>query len=95
MEQFFGNIDIGQAMAQRECFNGVQTTMQRVEQNLEGKSLREQREYLERHHRDTLEKFGDLLNSWNPLNRETDAQAVTRLLNDMRSEQERRCSRIR
>lgn len=94
MEQFFGNIDLSHAMAQRECFNGVETTMHQVQQNLEGKSPREQREYLERHHRDAMEKFGDLLQSWNPLNRETDTQAVTRLLNDLRGEQERRCTRM-
>lgn len=95
MEQLFGNVDLSRAMAQRECLLNADASMEQLQQNLQGKSPREQREYLERHHRDALERFGDLLRPFNILSRETDAQAVNRLLNDVRSEQTNRCSRIR
>ena len=95
MEQLFGNIDMTKALAQRECFNRADATMERIEANLEGKSAAEQRAYLERNHRDALERFGDLLRPLNVFSNETDEQAVARLLYDMRSEENRRCARIR
>lgn len=85
--------DVRRAQIQQECVNGVKGSMDQLQEQLAEKTPAQQRAYLEKHYRNALEKFGDLLRPWT--SSETDAEAVTRLLNDLRSEQQARCSHIR
>lgn len=90
MEQLLRNIDIGPAMRERECSVQTEANIQQIQERMQGMNAHQQRQYLERHHRDLLEKIGDWARPWT--NNETDAQAVTRLLNDLRAEQNKSCN---
>lgn len=89
MEQFFHIApgDINRAMAQRECYMNADARMQEEQRHLQGLTPAQQRAHLETHRTGTITAIGDWMRSF----RESDAQAVTRMLGDLRSAQEHRC----
>ncbi len=87
--------DMRRSQLQYECSASSEGGVDALRDSIQGKTVSEQRAYLEKHHRDALEKFGDLLRPLNFLSSETDEQAVTRLLNDLRAEGQKRCAKIR
>ena len=97
MEHLFEDLskEYGRAQWQGQCSAAAVQHMRQMQEHIADMNPAQQREHLEHHTRDRLEKIGDTLRSWNVFSNETDEQAVQRLLLDLHNEQLARCSPAR